>query len=166
MGGIFGNVLISWISERHGRKIAMMVAAAISFIGQILSGGSAHNWGMLIFARVLVGAGGWPLAAVAVTYQSELSITEVRGFLASLVGISIAVGFSSAAWIGYAFYHYHGQQAWRIPMLIGAAIPLLLLLLAPFVPESPRWLCLHGRQEEAKEIVYRIHKSPADPNNI
>ena len=80
-------------------------------------------------------------------------------------------------------FYYNTEFAWRLPLILGLVPPLLLLALYPFdmsltrpvrtkltflcfaLPETPRWLCLHGRSEEARRIVERMHASKLDPDH-
>ncbi|KZO91464.1 hypothetical protein CALVIDRAFT_489136, partial [Calocera viscosa TUFC12733] len=58
IGGFIGNFVMSFAADRFGRKKALAACAIISVIGQVLSGGCAPNWGMLMFARFVTGFGG------------------------------------------------------------------------------------------------------------
>jgi hypothetical protein len=68
-------------------------------------------------------------------------------------------GFMVASWIGYGFYFWQSNNGneWRPPLAIQCLWPLLLLLCLPWIPESPRWLIMKGRLEEAKRILIRLH---------
>ncbi|KAM0750760.1 MFS general substrate transporter [Meredithblackwellia eburnea MCA 4105] len=166
VGGLLGFFAQSYVSDKYGRKKGALWAASIVIIGQTLTGACAQNNGMLLFARFVTGFGGWPCAAASVTYCSELSIAETRGFLAGIVGFSIGLGYATTAWVGAAFFHVDVANTWRIPVLIGLAFPAAYILLMPTVDESPRWLSQQGRYEEARDVVRRMHRSSFDPNNI
>ncbi|KZO91455.1 general substrate transporter [Calocera viscosa TUFC12733] len=166
VGGFIGFFVFSWLADKYGRKSAFLGAAICSIIGQALSGGAASNWGMLIFARFMTGFGGWPSAMAAVIYQSEISITETRGFLSGTVGWMIAVAYAVSAWVGVGVYYGTANTVWRIPLLIGIIFPVLTIVFLPMVPESPRWLASKGRYEEAMEILKKMHASSSDPHHL
>ena len=68
--------------------------------------------------------------------------------------------------MGMAFYYApYGQAQWRGPFGIGLLFSLMMVVIVflPFVPESPRFLLMRGRVEEAREVVMRLHTVKGDP---
>lgn len=69
--------------------------------------------------------------------------------------------------VGYGFFHWTtgGSNTWRPPLALQCLPPLLLLAGLYWVPESPRWLIMKGRREEAEAILMRLHDDGLDPEH-
>ena len=89
----------------------------------------------------------------------------MRGFFVGMNGVLIAVGYSMASYMGLAFYFIKSPAAqWRGPLGIALVVPAIVLVVMLFVPESPRWLLMNGRAEEAWKVVSNLHADPNDPD--
>jgi MFS family permease len=81
-------------------------------------------------------------------------------------GVMIGVGYSIASYMGLAFFYSTSPTAqWRGPLGIAIFFPALMLIILCFLPESPRYLLMKGRSEEAWKIISKIHSSKADPSS-
>lgn len=102
---------------------------------------------------------------IAPVYTAELAPAELRGFFVGMNGVFIATGYAIASYMGLAFYYAKEPQTqWRGPLGLALVWPFFLLLVICFVPESPRWLLMKGRTEEAWRIVSDLHSHPDDPD--
>lgn len=82
-----------------------------------------------------------------------------------LTGLAIAFGYTTAAYMGLAFSYYNNPTAqWRAPLAIAIVFPLVLLIALCFTPESPRYLLLKDKSDQALEILRKIHRTRADPD--
>lgn len=95
-------------------------------------------------------------------YQSEMSTPATRGFMVSMHGIMIAIGYLLSSWIGFGVYFItaNGSDSsfpWRFPISFQIVPAILLLVGSPRLPFSPRWLVQKGRYEEAKEVLRSLH---------
>jgi MFS family permease len=80
-------------------------------------------------------------------------------------GVLIAVGYSLASYMGLAFYFSTNVSAqWRGPLGLALIWPVFMLIIICIVPESPRWLLMQGRSEEAWQVISSLHADPADPD--
>jgi MFS family permease len=80
-------------------------------------------------------------------------------------GVNIALGYGLASYFGLAFFYADNPVAqWRAPLGIALIWPVMMALICWIVPESPRFLLMKGRVDEAREIVFRLHKMPNDPD--
>jgi hypothetical protein len=91
--------------------------------------------------------------------------------MVSIHGVMFAVGYSISAWIGFGCYFISASGStssfpWRFPLAFQAVPTLLLLAGSPWLPFSPRWLLQQGREEEARKVIIRLHRTADDPNNI
>jgi MFS family permease len=79
-------------------------------------------------------------------------------------GVNIALGYAVASYMGMAFYFAESDSAkWRGPLGIALLWPAMMIAILFIVPESPRFLLMKGRVEEAEKIVYRLHSMKGDP---
>lgn len=85
--------------------------------------------------------------------------------MVGLNGINIAMGYALASYMGLAFYHVKVPAAqWRGPLGLALIWPLLMIIICFFVPESPRYLLMHGRNEEAQKVIFKLHTTKSDPD--
>lgn len=96
----------------------------------------------------------------ASAYIPELAPPAHRGFFAGLNGVMIGLGVALASYVGMGFYFCDNKVAsWRAPMGMPLIIPIVLLCAIPFLPESPRYLLLKDRPEEARRIFNKLNTS-------
>ena len=80
-----------------------------------------------------------------------------------LNGISLAVGYSLGSYMGLAFHYVKAPEAqWRGPLGIALIFPVIMSALCSIIPESPRYLLMRGRVDDAREVVYKIHGTKND----
>ncbi|KIW78380.1 hypothetical protein Z517_08215 [Fonsecaea pedrosoi CBS 271.37] len=158
VGGLFGSISSLWIPDKIGRRWALFIGGTFSLVGGALQTGSV-DVAMFIVARFITGIGVGALVGLVPLYQSEVSPTNLRGFLVGLHGVMICVGYTSASWIGVGFYFVHGGNQWRGPLGFQMCWPLGLMIALPFVPESPRWLLAKGRKDDAFKAFRTVHDS-------
>jgi hypothetical protein len=80
-------------------------------------------------------------------------------------GVNIALGYAIASYMGMAFYFAASDTAkWRGPLGIALIWPAMMIGITFIVPESPRYLLMKGRVEEARKIVMRLHSIKGDPD--
>ncbi|KAK2798621.1 hypothetical protein FQN50_008779 [Emmonsiellopsis sp. PD_5] len=168
-GSVFGCLFISWSADAIGRKRSLQWGAIILIIGAALCAGSV-NMAMFLVARFIAGFGIGVLITGIPMYQAEASAPSSRGFMVSMHGIMFAMGYSLSSWIGFGCYFMSASGskssfAWRFPVAFQAAPAILLLIGSPWIPFSPRWLLEQGRDEEARDIIIRLHRTKDDPNN-
>ncbi|XP_068651001.1 probable inositol transporter 2 [Aristolochia californica] len=156
VGAIFGAAAGGYLNDRIGRRLSILIADCLFFIGAIIM---AVAWtpGIIILGRVFVGLGVGMASMTAPLYISEASPARIRGALVSMNGLLITGGQFLAYLINLAFTKAHGTWRW---MLGVAALPALLqFILMLSLPESPRWLYRKGRTEEAENILAKIYPS-------
>ena len=124
---------------------------------------------MFIVFRLTAGLGCYATAAIVPLMMSEIVPPRYRGACVDVMGVGINIGYSMSGWLGYGFSFWErgsgSQNAWRVPLALGIFPAVLFLLGIFFLPESPRWLCMKGREEEAERVLKRVHRSSADPDS-
>lgn len=145
-----------------------MQPSVITIISQALLAGSV-NISMFIVFRLTAGLGCYATAAIVPLMMSEIVPPRYRGACVDVMGVGINIGYSMSGWLGYGFSFWErgsgSQNAWRVPLALGIFPAVLFLLGIFFLPESPRWLCMKGREEEAERVLKRVHRSSADPDS-
>jgi sugar porter (SP) family MFS transporter len=152
------------LSDRIGRRRVLVYAAILYAISAIASA-LAPTFEILVIARMIGGFGVGASLIVAPMYIAELSPPAIRGQMVSFNQLNIVVGISAAFFTNYLILQFGqsgvgwaealglGEHPWRW-MLGLEALPAAIYYFALFaVPESPRWLVMHGREEEGLAIM-------------
>lgn len=157
-GGFLGVLTVSWFADRWGRRFAIGISALITLISGAFLAGSVHV-AMFIAFRFFSGAGAFMIVAAVPIWMNEVVPPTVRGILVDCHSVGLLFGYALATWLGYAFYHLPptNNGAWRAPLAFQCLPVFLLLLGLKWMPESPRWLILRDRQEEAEQTLRKLH---------
>lgn len=153
-GAALGALGAGSLSAKLGRKKSLMLGAVLFVVGSVLCG-LATSPTMLIFARFLLGLAIGIASFTAPLYLAEVAPENIRGSMISLYQLMITAGILLAFLSNTAFSYY---EAWRW-MLGIIAIPGVLFLIGVFaLPDSPRWLIMAGRREEAIKVLHRLRR--------
>jgi sugar porter (SP) family MFS transporter len=161
VGCIVGAACAGTISDRLGRRKAMLVAAILFGISAV---GSAipRTLTELIIARILGGIGVGMASMLSPLYIAEVSPARIRGRLVSVNQFAIISGMLVVYFVNYSIERIPDDPAWNVTtgwrwMFGSETLPAIaFLLLLFFVPESPRWLTKQGHSDEALSILTRI----------
>lgn len=157
LGALLGAVFCSFFGDRLGRKKTILLGALLVLVGEILEC-SAFSVGQLCTGRTILGIGIGMLNVTVPSWQSECSKPKNRGKHVALDGAFISLGYLLTNWISFGFYMgNHSQATWRVPIAIGAIFNFPLIFAIIKLPESPRWLIMKGRINEAREILASIN---------
>ncbi|MEN7550650.1 sugar porter family MFS transporter [Rapidithrix thailandica] len=171
LGCIIGAAFAGYLSDKYGRKLTLIVSAALFFVSAIFSA-LPEQLEVLIIARWAGGVAVGIASMLSPLYISEFSPRHLRGRMVALYQFAITVGilsayFSNAFLLKYAAgdgfeagslvsWLFH-EEVWR-GMFMTEAIPALLFLVLLFtVPKSPRWLLRMGQREEAFAILTKVN---------
>ncbi|KAK7208416.1 MFS transporter [Myxozyma melibiosi] len=164
-GGLFGALTVSYLADTFGRRKCIVLGSLLCVIGSALQAGSVHV-AMFIAVRFITGFGVGQLLTSVPMYQSELSRPYSRGLTVGTHGVMIVIGYTLSSWVGVGFYYVDaGGAQWRVPLAIQAVFPLILGVFVMFLPESPRWLLMQDRSDDAQAIILRVHRDSADPDH-
>lgn len=162
---LIGSCIQYPISNRWGRRAATGIGALLLILSGAIQAGSVHI-AMFLVGRYICGLGCGIVISNTPVYMSEIAPPHSRGMLVGLSGNCIVFGYicSSSAALGFNFVETDYQ--WRLNFIITTFFAIALLFSLFWLPESPRWLVEHGRNEEASAILMRIHKTPSDPDGL
>lgn len=160
-GAVFGTLISGILSNKFGRRKTILISAVIFILGSIVCSmaPSAH---VLMLARFFLGIAVGVASFTAPLYLSEISPQRVRGSMISMYQLMITIGivlaFLSNTWLAtYATIGGVTGGHWRL-MLGIISIPAAIMFLGViFLPESPRWLFLKGRKDQAISVFERMH---------
>ena len=154
VGSLIGALWLGHLTDRHGRK-AMYVIDLLGFVvfGALTAFAPSVLW--LIIFRFLLGLGIGADYPISATLVSEFSSNKRRGMHSTSLAAFWFVG-SVFAYIVGLIVAPMGDLAWRAMLLVGAAVALVVFFMRIKLPESPRWLIAHGREQDAREVMHRI----------
>ncbi|KAH8693584.1 general substrate transporter [Talaromyces proteolyticus] len=160
-----GSVITGWLADVIGRKKTFGLAATLALIGSALVTGSAAI-AMLIVVRIIQGIGLGMLLCVVPLYLTEIAPPHRRGMIAGLTTVSFTTGYGICAWVSVGTYYAKSPTVqWRLPLGLTCVGPALILAGLYFIPESPRYLTLIGKNDEAWQVLQKIHHDPYDPED-
>ncbi len=166
LGAILSGATAGPLSDRFGRKTLLIVIAALYLVSAICSA-FAPNYQALVIAR-FVGGLAFASLGIAPIYIAEISQATMRGRMISINQFNIVIGFSAAYFANYFLLQFSHSgtdlatslgvdtNTWRWMLgleILPAAIYLLMLF---GIPESPRWLAMHRRCDEARAILVKL----------
>ena len=162
-GAVLGALGFGWLTDRIGRKKLFFITLALYLTA---TAATALSWNVASYAlfRFLTGAGiGGEYTAINSTIQ-ELVPARYRGWTDLVINgsfwIGAAIGAASA--IVLLDPHLVGPDlGWRLAYFTGACLGLVVFVMRMWIPESPRWLMVHGRPDQARAIVEDIERSVA-----
>lgn len=151
-GTTIGALIWGWLGDRIGRRASILLAAII-FVATSTCGTMPEYWMNLITCFIMgLGVGG--MLPIAFALMSEAIPKRHRGWAMVLIGSDIAGAYVIVSWLS-STWASPSHFGWRLLWLIGLPTGLLLLLLNHWIPESPRFLILHGRDDEARAVMDR-----------
>ena len=169
IGCLFGAIISGYLSDRFGRKIPLIGAAALFTIAAIGTG-AVNQFTLFVIFRLIGGLGIGLASALSPMYIAEISPASMRGRLVSVNQLTIVIGILAAQIINYLIAEkvpegatdqlilqsWNGQTGWRWMFWAGTVPALLFFILAFLIPESPRYLGKSGKWEAAIRILEKI----------
>lgn len=153
VGCIIGTLATGVTSDRFGRKLPLIISAAIFTASSILMGW-APNYEILILWRIVAGIGVGAASMLSPLYIAEISPAPVRGKMVSINQLTIVSGILLAYLSNYLLADLENGWRW---MFTSGAIPAGCFFVCVFlVPESPRWLIGQGKIEKARNVLKRV----------
>ena len=164
LGEVAGALFFGRMSDKWGRRNLFMITLGVYLFGGLLTAltfGHSQGWVYWLWAsRFIAGIGiGGEYAAINSAID-ELIPAKYRG----QVDIAVNGTYWGGAFLGtivtlLVVNNLSATYSWRIAFLTGPVLGLVILFIRKNLPESPRWLLIHGREEEAEDQVKRIEEA-------
>jgi MFS family permease len=159
-GACTGALFFGQLTDRFGRKKLFLLTLGVYILATLATAASWTAW-FFFLCRFFTGAGiGGEYAAINSAID-ELIPARVRGRVDLIINGSYWVGAAVGSAVAILLLDkalLSASVGWRLAFLLGAVIGLGVLVVRRNVPESPRWLFIHGREEEAERIVRSIEQ--------
>ena len=173
VGSIVGVLFAGILSDKLGRKLTMVISAVL-FSTSALGCALSADFAQLVVYRIIGGVGIGVVSIVSPLYISELAVAQYRGRLVSLYQLAVTVGFLGAYLVNYQLLAWaeSGSQlsvdwlnkifiteVWRGMLGMETLPAILFFIIIFFIPESPRWLIVRGKELKAVNILEKIYNS-------
>ncbi len=167
-GTTVGSLVWGYLGDVIGRRASILLAAMI-FIGTAICG-AMPSYGWNVFMCFVMGLGAGGMLPIGFALLAEIIPARQRGWMVVLIGgIATVGGYLAASGSAALLEPFFG---WRIMWFLGLPTGVLLILLNRYIPESPRYLMVHGDEAEAKRVmahfgVKLVHGSaPSGPTTM
>ncbi|KAI1263483.1 general substrate transporter [Xylariaceae sp. FL1019] len=171
LGCAIGAVVASWWADKKGRKPSILLCLITTMVGNLLmfvagmTPGGSDPWGgasivFMTLGRVVLGLGVGGIDAAIPVYSSELTKDHSRGralaqeFQMNIFGLLMAFALNVGVTIALG---KDSEWAWRIPIVVMQAFPIVLISTISRLPESPRWLMSQTRENDAMKSLRSLY---------
>jgi MFS family permease len=165
LGAVLGAVGFGWLTDRLGRSKLFFITLAVYLLA---TAATAFSWNAASYTlfRCLTGAGiGGEYTAINSTIQ-EFVPARYRGWTDLVINGSFWIGAALGAASTTVLLNpdiLNPEIGWRLAFFIGASLGLIVFVMRAFIPESPRWLVIHGDAGRAVAIVDDIERRVRQP---
>lgn len=173
IGSIIGVLFAGILSDKFGRK-STMILSAILFSTSAIGCAVSTDFNQLVIYRIIGGVGIGVVSIISPLYISEVAVAQYRGRLVFLYQLAVTIGFLGAYLVNYQLLGYSMSnpdvstgwwnlvfvsEVWRGMLGMETLPAIMFFIIIFFIPESPRWLILKGKEEKATNILERIYTS-------
>ncbi|KAF2456770.1 general substrate transporter [Lineolata rhizophorae] len=156
IGNIVGSFAAGPAADLRGRRWGMFVGALTIIFGTCVQA-TSQNLAQFMGGRFILGFGVAICAAAGPAYVSEMAHPTYRGIMTGVYNTFWYVGAIPGTFVPYVTSTLEGTQSWRIPVWLQMVFSGFVVLGAPFLPETPRWLIANDRHEEALRVMTEFH---------
>ncbi|KAL5205249.1 hypothetical protein ABZP36_033458 [Zizania latifolia] len=158
---LVGALLAGWTSDRLGRRLTIVLTNGFFLAGPLVMA-LAGGYAALMAGRFVAGIGVGYALVIAPVYAAEIAPASSRGLLSSLPEIFINGGVMLSYVSNFVFSGLPVHLSWRLMFAAGVVPTIFLAAGVLTMPESPRWLAMKGRRDEAKLVLDRTSDTPAE----
>ncbi|MFZ0603542.1 MAG: MFS transporter [Roseiarcus sp.] len=160
LGAVVGALFFGWLTDRLGRKKLFFTTIVVYLVATAMTGLAWNGFSFFAF-RFFTGCGiGGEYSAINSTIQ-ELVPARFRGQLDLIINGSFWIGAALGALVAVVLLNpalIPSAFGWRLAFLTGAVLGVGVFFMRMWIPESPRWLVIHGREKEGEAVVAGIEK--------
>jgi putative MFS transporter len=157
IGYAVGSIVIGGLSDRYGRFKILLITIGLTAVGSFLDA-TATGIATLALWRFVTGMGVGADLNLVSTYLGELAPASQRGRISNLTFLVGILGQAVTPFVALALVPNY-EIGWRLLFVIGGVIATIGFAARFELPESPRWLAMHGRVDEADTIVTRMEET-------
>ncbi|KAL9087124.1 MAG: hypothetical protein Q9159_003819 [Coniocarpon cinnabarinum] len=165
LGAFSGCIVNFFTAEITGRRRAMWLAMAFIIVGAALQC-TSYGKPQIMIARYVTGIGTGIETSTVPMYQSELCEASKRGRIVSAEPLFVGIGIVISYWFDYGMSFTSGSEAWRVPIACQVVFAFVVIVLVFGLPESPRYLYKHGRNEEALQVLCDVYDGQPEDDKI
>jgi MFS family permease len=165
-GGSAGSLLAAPTSDYLGRKWSVFLWGLVFMLGAALQ--MIPNYNTLLAGRFIGGLGVGASSMLSPQFLAENSPKSIRGSMTASYNLMIVTSLMLAFWVNYGVSLWskpgieHDNSQWQTAMSIQLIPGGLLVLMIPFIPETPRYLINHGKAEQGLKNLCRLRQLPED----
>nr|POE85219.1 hexose transporter 2 [Quercus suber] len=165
VGEFFGAILAAPINDRFGRKAVFACASLCIIAGAIVQVCSFGVDGVFYLGRVLVGLGIGQFTATCLIYIADVAPNAIRGPALMMFQFMQSIAQFIGACVNQGTEGINGTASYQVPMGLLCVLPLIMLVLLPFTPESPAWFMARGKRDRARHALEKINRSATAYNS-
>lgn len=166
VGQILGCIFAAPAADILGRRFGISAGCAVIVVGTIIQS-TTRTVGGFMGGRLLLGLGVTIVTTSAPVYLIEMAYPTWRGIGGGLFNVcGWYVGAITASWTTYGTGFLSTDWSWRIPVIIQAVPATIVMAFVWFLPESPRWLMMHGQHEKARTALIKYHGEGRDDSAV
>ncbi|KAF2663865.1 putative MFS lactose permease [Microthyrium microscopicum] len=156
IGNLVGSFVAGPATDFRGRRMGMFIGSLIIVIGSCIQATSI-NLAQFMVGRFTIGFGCAITSSAGPAYVSEMAHPAYRGIMTGMYNCFWFIGGIPGTFVPYGTSQIKSDMSWRIPLWTQMVYSGIVVLGALWLPETPRWLIAHGKDEEALEIMAKYH---------
>jgi MFS family permease len=165
LAGAIPSVFAGHLADKHGRLTTIIPGAVLFGVGALVQG-TSYSKAQVIAGRGIAGFGEGIFLSIMATYICEIAPVRHRGTLAGMPQLMSVLGIAAGYFTCYGSVYIESSFAWRLPYVVQVVVSAILVWSCLVLPESPRWLQIQGKREEAIRAFERLGISMAEAERI